>query len=153
MSKSSSSVQGKKEHKGTITQYLSKDTYTPKTSTSSKHLCSSLSPSEKEKSTKKAIMAELNTATQIQGKIMDSKTDDKPKEDTSIAELKGVISPLVEEVKMLRETIHTDIKELQNVVKTQQKDISRLEESLDLSQQNVKGYLMDKINQNTVDIQ
>ena len=75
------------------------------------------------------------------------------KDETSIAELKDIISPLVEEVRMLRDTVHSDIKELQDVVKTQQKDISQLEESLALSHQNVKGYLSDRIDQNTTDIQ
>ena len=45
-------------------------------------------------------------------------------------ELKDIIDSLVEEVKLLRKSVHSDKQELQKVVTIQQKDISKLEDSL-----------------------
>ena len=123
------------------------------TSISSKCLCSSLSPTEEKKSTKKANMSDNKSISSESGTGKEPNISEELKDGTSIDELKDIISSLVEEVRMLKDTVHSDIKELKDVVKTQQKDISQLEESLALSHQNVKGCLTDRIDKNMTDIQ
>ena len=138
--------------RGQITQYLNKNT--PQSMAGNKCLCSRLSPAKKEKLTKKANMSEINSnpiTKKKKGK--DEQNANNQNKGTSINELKSIISRLIEEIKSLRETVHSDIKGLQEVVKTQQQDIIRLEESISLSHQKVKDHLLEKIDQNSEDIQ
>ena len=67
-------------------------------------------------------------------------------------ELKSIIEPLVEEMKLLRETVHHDIIDLQNAVSQQKQDITKLEESLTGSQKEIRNFLIYKIELNTRNI-
>ena len=67
-------------------------------------------------------------------------------------ELKSIIGPLVEEMKLLRETVHHDITDLQNAVSQQKQDITQLEKSLTGSQKEIRNFLIDKIKLNTRNI-
>lgn len=55
-------------------------------------------------------------------------------------------------MKLLRESVHQDIQELQNALAKQQNNIIKLEGSLVESQKEVKSFLTDKIDLNTRDI-
>ena len=55
-------------------------------------------------------------------------------------------------MKLLRETVHHDFKDLQNAVSQQKQDITKLEESLTGSQKEIRNFLIDKIELNTSNI-
>lgn len=80
-----------------------------------------------------------------------SEHDEQTTPNESNKELKDIIGPPVEEMKLLRETVHHDIQDLQNAVSKQQ-DITKLEESLTNSQKEIKNFLMDKIDLDTRNI-
>ena len=100
-----------KSSTGLLDQYIQKDTTT--ISNSNKHQSNVLSPPEEEKiKAKKATMKVPKEPT----KHEDQTLCKDPNE-----ELKNIIGPLVEEMKLLRETVHHDIKDLQNAVSQQKK--------------------------------
>ena len=130
-----------KTQTGLITHYLNKNTLP--NPINNKHLGSTLSLAEEEKSKKKANIS----LTEV--KSIQNEQSILNEELTSNTELKDIIGPLVEEFKLLRESVHFDIKELQSVVTMQQRDVNKLEESIATSEKEVKDYLTDKIDVNT----
>ena len=60
---------------------------------------------------------------------------------------------LVEEVKLLWESVHSDIKDLHEIVTMQQKDLIKLEESVVISQKEIKGCITEEITSNKKNIQ
>ena len=126
---------------GSIDQYFKKETSS--TPTSNKCLCSVLSLAEEEKSKKKAMMSTPKES---------NEHDEQATLNESNNELKNIIGPLEEEMKLLRESVHHDIQELQNAVLKQQEDFTKLKESLTESQKEIKNFFTVKIELNTRNI-
>ena len=59
-------------------------------------------------------------------------------------ELKAIIGSLLEEMNGLRNTVHHDITDLQNAISQQKVDISKLEESVLDSKNDIRNTLLTK---------
>ena len=65
----------------------------------------------------------------------------------------SIIGPLIAEVKLLWELVHSDYKELKNCMSNQKTELGKLEESILTSQRECKSQLTSKIEKNSEDIQ
>ena len=75
------------------------------------------------------------------------------KRTTSIDDINTTIGTLVEEMRNLRQSVHHDILDLQRVVSQQKVDITQMEQSVKEAKQEIKDLLIEKIDNNTHNIQ
>ena len=71
---------------------------------------------------------------------------------TPSEDFKAIIGSLVEEMKNLRQTVHHDIRDLQNAVSQQKVDITQLEQSVKDAKQEIRKLFIEKIDNNAQNI-
>ena len=117
----------------------------PSEGKSNKRSNSGLSPIDKDQTTKKPNITNKETnGANITSKDME----------TEGSMLKEIIGPLIDEVKLLRESFHSDLEKMdnkiENAISTHQEDIASLKETLDRS--GTVGHISTKIEVNTTNI-
>ena len=100
-----------------------------------KRPCSSLSPPNTEKQSKKINMASTENVSQS-----DSQTD------TNIPD---VLQEIIKEVRDMKESVHTDYDKLKTMITSQQVVITKLEETITTNQHEMAQSLMEKIDYNS----
>ena len=80
-------------------------------------------------------------------------TIENTKKTTSSNDINTIIGSLVEEMKNLRQTVHHDILDLQSAVSQQKANITHMEQSVKEAKQEIKDLLLEKIDNNTHNIQ
>ena len=68
-------------------------------------------------------------------------------------DFKTIIGSLIEEMRNLRQTVHHDIRDLQNTVSQQKVDITQMEQSVKEAKQEIRKLLIEKIDNNAHNIQ
>ena len=68
-------------------------------------------------------------------------------------DFKAIIGSHVEEMRNLRQTVHHDIRDLQNAVSQQKVDITQMKQSVKDAKQEIKKLLIEKIDNNAQNIQ
>ena len=128
----------------------------PKIGNSNKRSNSSLSPIKDLKTTKKMNMEKLMRWGGTNNEPKDSEKADGESIFMDNSSLKQIIGPLIDEVKLLRESFHNDLarmdSKLEDAIETQQKDFVDLKDTIVTEKQEFTETLTTKVEINTTNI-
>ena len=128
----------------------------PKTGNSNKRPNCSLSPIEDLQSTKKMNMKKSMKHGDTSNGSKDSEKVDGESTCMDDSSLKQIIGPLIDEVKLLRESFHSDLarmdSKLENAIVMQQKDFVDLKDTIVTEKQEFTETLATKVEVNTTNI-